>query len=150
MEDEYVNISVDDEVKLARLGEIGSWFNKKRQMARTVHAMCTNLNTSERKSIHHPRGVAQHPIDALLWAMEQSDSPIAIVRRRWYRYCSNIKHPEDDEPERSFMVPFEKAAFIQEPVESFPTNHKRRKEFLVTTLPRRSPRFPGRSSRLAG
>ena len=36
-------------------------------------------------------------IEYLLWAMEQTNSPEAKVRRRWWAYRSKVKHPEDNE-----------------------------------------------------
>ena len=34
-------------------------------------------------------------IEYLLWVMEQTDSPEATVRRRWWAYMSKVEHPED-------------------------------------------------------
>ena len=36
-------------------------------------------------------------IEYLLWAMEQTDSPEATVRQRWWAYRSNVEHAEDNE-----------------------------------------------------
>ena len=32
-------------------------------------------------------------IEYLLWAMEQTDSPEAKVRQRWWAYRSKVEHP---------------------------------------------------------
>ena len=44
-------------------------------------------------------------IEYILWAIEQTDSPEAIVRRRWWGYRSKVKHPEDNES-IEYGVPF--------------------------------------------
>ena len=44
-------------------------------------------------------------IEYLLWAMEQTDSPEAKVRRRWWAYRSKVEHPEDNES-IEYGVPF--------------------------------------------
>ena len=45
-------------------------------------------------------------IEYLLWAMEQTDSPEAKVRWRWWAYRSKVEHPEHNKSIRygvSFM-----------------------------------------------
>ena len=44
-------------------------------------------------------------IEYLLWAMEQTDSPEATVRRRWWVNRSKVEHPEDNES-IEYGVPF--------------------------------------------
>ena len=36
-------------------------------------------------------------IEYLLWAMEQTNSPEAKVRQRWWEYRSKVEHSEDNE-----------------------------------------------------
>ena len=44
-------------------------------------------------------------IEYPLWAMEQTDSPEATVRQRWWAYRSMVEHPEDNES-IEYGVPF--------------------------------------------
>ena len=50
-------------------------------------------------------------IEYLLWVMEQTDSPEATVRQRWWAYRSKVEHPEDNES-IEYGVPFVR---VQEP-----------------------------------
>ena len=82
-------------------------------------------------------------IEYLLWAMEQTDSPEATVRRRWWAYRSKVKHPEDNESIKygvSFMM-----VQSQPGPQEYSFSHRKRRPDGATSLPRRSPRFPRRS-----
>ena len=53
--------------------------------------------------------------------MEQTDSPEATVRQRWWAYWSKIEHPQDNESIK-YGVPFVRVQSQLEPQEySFPT-----------------------------
>ena len=53
-----------------------------------------------------PEGVAREYIELLLWAMEQTDSPNQIVRKRWWEYRSKMEHPPEIEGSSIYRVPF--------------------------------------------
>ena len=53
-------------------------------------------------------------IEYLLWAMEQTDSQEATVRRRWWAYRSKVEHPEDNES-IEYGVPFVRVKSQPEP-----------------------------------
>ena len=55
-------------------------------------------------------------IEYLLWAMEQTDSPEATVRRRLWAYRSKVEHPEDNES-IEYGVPFVRVQSQPEPQE---------------------------------
>jgi len=50
----------------------------------------------------------------VLWAMEQTDSLEAIVRRRWWAYMSKVEHPEYNES-IEYGVPFVRVQSQLEP-----------------------------------
>ncbi|XP_048543243.1 uncharacterized protein LOC125522200 [Triticum urartu] len=54
----------------ARLREIGSWY------------------TSKRERSLFGRGGHKHPLQVLLWAMDQADSPVRSVARKWVAFTS--------------------------------------------------------------
>ena len=83
----YVRIADGDPVKLARMLEIQSWFDKKDQLVATATSMDKYLKQSE-KAVILPEGLTWEYIELLLWAMEQTDSPNPIVRERWWDYRS--------------------------------------------------------------
>ena len=87
-------------------------------------------------------------IEYLLWAMEQTDSPEAKVRQRWWAYRSKDEHPEDNES-IEYGVPFVRVQSQPEPQE-YSFSHRKRRPDGVTLLPRRSPRFPRCSPRFNG
>ena len=84
-------------------------------------------------------------IEYLLWAIEQTDSPEAKVRRRWWAYRSKVEHPEDNES-IEYGVSFVRVQSQPEPQE-YSFFHRKRRSDGATSLPRRSPRFPRRSPR---
>ena len=87
-------------------------------------------------------------IEYLLWAMEQTDSPGATVRRRGWAYMSKVGHQEDNES-IEYGVPFVKVQSQPEAQEYSFSHHKRRPDG-ATSLPRRSPWFPRRSPHFNG
>ena len=87
-------------------------------------------------------------IEYLLWAMEQTDSPEAKVRRRWWAYRSKVEHPEDNES-IEYGVSFMGVQSQLEPQE-YSFSHRKRRLDGATSLPRRSPRFPRCSPRFNG
>ena len=87
-------------------------------------------------------------IKYLLWAMEQTDLPEAIVRRRWWAYRSKVEHPEDNES-IEYGVPFVRVQSQPEPQE-YSFSHRKRRSDGAMSLPRCSPRFPRRSPRFNG
>jgi hypothetical protein len=64
-DNECVEITGGDPVKLARLREIGSWFDNNQQLAATVQMMLKYLMKSESEALH-PSGVSQLHIEVLL------------------------------------------------------------------------------------
>ena len=98
------------QAKLARLKEILSWFDNEWEISRTVRAMWQCMRKSETAAMNMYSSAAVTPqssefIEYLLWAMEQTDSPEATVRRRWWAYRSKVEHPEDNES-IEYGVPF--------------------------------------------
>ena len=87
-------------------------------------------------------------IEYLLWAMEQTDSPEATVRQRWWAYRSKVEHPEDNKS-IEYGVPFVRVQSQPEPQEYSFSHHKRRPDG-ATSLPRHSPWFPRHSPRFNG
>ena len=87
-------------------------------------------------------------IEYLLCAMEQTNSPEAKVRRRWWVYRSKVEHQEDNES-IEYGVPFVRVQSQPEPHE-YSFSHRKRRSDGVTSLPYRSPRFPGRLPRFNG
>ena len=79
-------------------------------------------------------------IEYLLWAMEQTDSPEATVRQRWWVYRSKVEHPEDNES-IEYGVLFVRVQSQPEPQE-YSFSHRKRRPDGATSLPCRSPWFP--------
>ncbi|XBH75716.1 hypothetical protein VPH35_102451 [Triticum aestivum] len=144
---DFVQIAGDDQVKLARLREIRSWFDNTRQMSWTAMATLKKLMKKERAKLCPPPAQSIHNIEILLWAMEQANSSSEWTRRRWWAFRSRVEHPLDQEPtvhEVSLQI-------VKPPTESPETpKRKMRRTVVATSLPRRSPRFPRRSPRLNG
>ena len=134
--DRYVRIADGDTVKLARMLEIQSWFDKKDQLAATATSMAKYLQQSEKAAIL-PEAVAPEYIELLLRAMEQIDSPNPIVRERWWEYQSQVEDPPEMEGSSIYRVSFVRVSCQSEPVESSSTepNYKRRKAVGRTMLP---------------
>ena len=75
--------------------------------------------TAMRAAMYSPAAVTPQSfefIEYLLWAMEQTDSPEAKVRRRWWAYRSKVEHPEDNES-IEYGVPFVRVQSQPEPQE---------------------------------
>ncbi|KAM3400554.1 hypothetical protein ACQJBY_005417 [Aegilops geniculata] len=143
----FVQIAGGDQVKLARLREIRSWFDNTRQMSWTAMATLKNLTKKKRAKLCPPPAQPIHKIEILLWAMEQANSSSEWTRRRWWAFRSRVEHPLDQEP-TVHEVPLQ---IVQPPTESPETpKRKMRRTVVATSLPRRSPRFPRRSPRLNG
>ena len=87
-------------------------------------------------------------IEYLLWAMEQTDSPEATVRRRWWAYRSKVEHPEDNES-IEYGVLFVRVQSQPEPQE-YSFSHRKRWPDGTTLLPRCSPWFPQCSPHFTG
>ena len=87
-------------------------------------------------------------IEYLLWAMEQTNSPKATVRRRWWAYRSEVEHLEVNES-MEYGVPFVKVQSQPEPQE-YSFSHRKRRPDGAMSLPHRSPWFPRRSPRFNG
>ena len=87
-------------------------------------------------------------IEYLLWAMEQTNSPEATVRRRWWAYRSKVEHPEDNES-IEYGVPFVRVQSQPEPHE-YSFSHRKRRPDGATSLLHHSPWFPQRLPRFNG
>ena len=95
MQQQIRQIAGGDQTKLARLKEILTWFDNEWEIWRTVRAMWQCMRKSEmaamRAAMYMYSSAAVTPqsfefIEYLLWAMEQTNSPEAKVRRRWWAY----------------------------------------------------------------
>ena len=133
--------------------EILAWFDNEWEISRTSRAMWQCMQKSETAAMYMYSSAAVTPqssefIEYLLWAMEQTDSPEATVRRRWWAYMSKVEHPEDNES-IEYGVPFVRVQSQPEPQEYLFSYRKRRPDG-GTSLPRHSPRFPRRSPRFNG
>ena len=155
MQQRIRQITGGDQAKLARLKEILSWFDNEWEISRTVRAMWQCMRKSETAAMRAAMysSVAVMPqsfkfIEYLLWAMEQTDSPEAKFRRRWWAYRSKVEHPEDNES-IEYGVPFVRVQSQPEPQE-YSFSHRKRRPDVATSLPRRSPRFPRCSPRFNG
>ena len=148
MQQRIRQIAGGDQVKLARLREIRSWFDNTRQMSWTAMATLKNLTKKERAKLCPPPAQPIHKIEILLWAMEQTDSPEAKVRWRWWVYRSKVEHPEDNES-IEYGVPFVRVQSQPKPQE-YSFSHRKRRPDGATSLPRRSPRFPPPSPHFNG
>ena len=71
----------------ASLREIGSWYTSKREMHAEAEAIFERLTTAEERSLLR-RGGRKHPLQVLLWAMDQADSPVREVARKWVAFTS--------------------------------------------------------------
>jgi len=72
-------------------------------------------------------------IEYLLWAMEQTDSPEAKVRRRWLAYRSKVEHLEDNES-IEYGVLFVRVQSQPEPQE-YSFSHRKRRPDGATRFP---------------
>ena len=101
--------------------EILSWFDNEWDIMRTARAMWQCMRKSETAAMYSSAAVMPQCfefIEYLLWAMEQTDSPEATVRRA---YRSKVEHPEDNESIK-YGVPFVRVQSQPEPQEySFST-----------------------------
>ena len=100
MQQRIRQIASDDQAKLARLKEILTWFDNEWEISRTVRAMWQCIRKSETSAMYSSAAVTPQSfefIEYLLWVMEQTDSPEAKVRRRWWAYRSKVEQPEDNE-----------------------------------------------------
>ena len=147
MQQRIRQITGGDQAKLARLKEILTWFDNEWEISRTVRAMWQCMRKSEttvmRAAKYSSAAVTPQSfefIEYLLLAMEQTDSPEAKVRRRWWAYRSKVEHPEDNES-IEYGVPFVRVQSQPEPQE-YSFSHRKRRSDGVTSLPRRSPQFP--------
>ena len=149
MQQRIRQIAGGDQAKLARLKEILTWFDNEWEISRTVRAMWQCMRKSEtevmRAAMYMYSSAAVTPqsfefIEYLLWAMEQTDSPEAIVRRRWWAYRLKVEHPEDNESIK-YSVPFVRVQ-SQPELQEYSFSHRKRRPDGATLLPRRSPRFP--------
>ena len=84
-------IAGSDQAKVAKLKEILTWFDNEWEILRTVRAMWQCMRKSEtvvmRAAMYSSAAVTPQSfefIEYLLWAMEQTYSPEATVRRRWW------------------------------------------------------------------
>ncbi|XBH96889.1 hypothetical protein VPH35_087193 [Triticum aestivum] len=68
-----------------RLREIGSWYLSKREMYAEAEAIMENLTEEEERSMFR-RGGRKHPLQVLLWAADQADSPVRTVARKWVAF----------------------------------------------------------------
>ena len=147
-------ITGGDQAKLARLKEILSWFDNEWEISRTVRVMWQCMRKSEmaamRAAMYSSAVTPQSLefIEYLLWAMEQTDSPEAKVRRRWWAYRSKVVHPEDNEP-IEYGVPFVRLQSQPKPQE-YSFSHRKRRLDGTMSLPRHSPWFPRHSPRFNG
>ena len=112
MQQRIRQIAGRDLAKLARLKEILTRFDNEWEISRTVRAMWQCMRKSEtavmRATMYSSvAGTSQsfEFIEYLLWAMEQTDSPEATVRQRWWAYMPKVEHPEDNES-IEYGVPF--------------------------------------------
>ena len=137
--------------------EILSWFDNVWEISRSVRAMWQCMRKSEtaamRAAMYMYSSAAVTPqssefIEYLLWAMEQTDSLEATVKRRWWVYRSKVKHPEDNEL-IEYGVSFVRVQSEPEPQE-YLFSHRKRRPDGATLFYRRSPRFPRRSPRFNG
>ena len=135
--------------------EILTWFDNEWEISRTVRAMWQCMRKSEtttmRAAMYSSAAVTPQSfefIEYLLWVMEQTDSPEAEVRWRWWAYRSKVEHPEDNES-IEYGVPFVRVQSQPEPQE-YSFSHRKRRPDGAMSLPRRSPRFPRRSPRFNG
>ncbi|XBJ26270.1 hypothetical protein VPH35_003733 [Triticum aestivum] len=71
----------------ARLREIGSWYTSKMEMYAEAEAIFEDLTAAEERSLFG-RGGRKHPLQVLLWAMDQADSPVREVARKWVAFTS--------------------------------------------------------------
>ena len=150
MQQRIRQIAGGDQAKLAMLKEILTWFDNEWEISRTVRAMWQCMRKSEMAAMYMYSSAAVMPqssefIEYLLWAMEQTDSPEATVRRRWWVYRSKVEHPEDNES-IEYGVSFMRVQSQPEPQE-YSFSHRKRRPDGVMSLPHYSPRFPRRSPR---
>ena len=151
MQQRIRQIAGGDQAKLARLKEILTWFDNEWEISRTVRAMWQCMRKSETTVMYSSAAVTPQSfefIEYLLWAMEQTDSPEATVRRRWWAYRSKVEHPEDNES-IEYGVPFVRVQSQPEPQE-YSFSHRKRRPDGATSLPRRSPWFPRHSPHFNG
>uniref|UniRef100_M8C0Q0 Uncharacterized protein n=1 Tax=Aegilops tauschii TaxID=37682 RepID=M8C0Q0_AEGTA len=108
MQQRIRQITGGDQGKVARLKEILTWFDNEWEISRTVRAMWQFMRKSKTVAMYSSAAVTPQSfkfIEYLLWAMEQTDSPEAKVRRRWWAYRSKVEHPEDNKSIK-YGVPF--------------------------------------------
>ena len=112
MQQRIRSIANGDQANLARLKEILTWFDNEWEISRTARAMWQCMLKSEttmmRAVMYSLAAVMPQSfefIEYLLWAMEQTDSPEAKVRRRWWVYRLKVEHPKDNES-IEYGVPF--------------------------------------------
>ncbi|XBI03390.1 hypothetical protein VPH35_131812 [Triticum aestivum] len=68
-----------------RLREIGAWYLNKREMYAEAESIMENLTETEETSLFG-RGGRKHPLQVLLWAADQVDSPVRAVARKWVAF----------------------------------------------------------------
>lgn len=76
-----------DACLLARLREIGSLYTSKREMYAEAEAIFEGLTATEEESLFR-RGRRKHPLQVLMWAMDQADSPVRAVARKWVAFTA--------------------------------------------------------------
>lgn len=136
-------ITVGDQAKLTRLKEILTWFDNEWEISRTVRAMWQCMQKTETAAMYSSAAVTPQSfefIEYLLWAMEQTSSLEAKVRRRWWAYRSKVEHPEYNELVE-YGVPFVRVQSQPEPQE-YSFSHRKGRPDGATSLPHRSPLFP--------
>ncbi|KAE8767698.1 hypothetical protein D1007_60913 [Hordeum vulgare] len=96
LSDRIATIAGGNQLKIARLREILSWFDNDWEVSASVKKMVRYLRDSERDEIHSREAVPRESVESieyLLWAMEQTHLEERSVRRRWWAYISMIENP---------------------------------------------------------
>lgn len=74
METHMVQIAKGDASKMARLDEIGSWFASSSELNQAVMEICRTLTVEEDERLT-PDGMPKFPLEVVLWAMMEAESP---------------------------------------------------------------------------
>ena len=120
---DFVEIAGGDQVKMARLMEIRSWFNNIRQLNWTTMGTLREMTSWEKKKLFPLPAQPRHDIEILMWAMEQANSSSPWDRRRWWAFRSRVEHPLDQEP-TVHEVPLQ---IVEPPTESEMTPKRKRR-----------------------
>lgn len=152
MEARMLQIASADEVKMAQMQEIYSWFATKSELHKAVMLIALKLTVKEDERLTS-QGLPKRPVEIVLWAMEEAESADRKQARKWREFRSRRCIPTGPtEFEVGVVMALPSPGTREMPIliEDGEPRARVNKSKEVVYTPRRSPCFPWCSPRLLG